>query len=127
MPLPPKTDREELFRILLERELVASTGIGEGIAIPHVRSPLIVRTETPLINLCLLEKAIDFNAIDSKPVHALFTMISPNARLHLHLISRLAQVLHDKSLKSLLMERAGDAEIMAALHMAESSIQGRGK
>lgn len=127
MPLPPKTDREELFRILLEREMVSSTGIGEGIAIPHVRSPLIVRTEVPLINLCLLECAIDFKAIDAKPVHALFTMISPNARLHLHLISHLAMVLHDGVLSALLKERADDNRIMAALRKAESSLAGRGK
>lgn len=122
MPLPPRTDRAGLFNVLIAREMASSTGIGDGIAIPHVRSPLILNTETPLVNLCLLETPSDFGALDSKPVHALFTMITPNARLHLHLISRLALVLHSPLLKGALAFKSTDKEILDAIATVESGL-----
>ena len=125
MPLPPKTDREGLFKVLLAREMLSSTGIGDGIAIPHVRSPLILNTEEPLVNLCLLETPVDFAALDTKPVHALFTMIAPNARLHLHLISRLALVLHNVSIRELLEKKVQDSEIIEAIAKIEADLAKR--
>ena len=127
MPLPPKTDRSGLARVIIAREKVASTGIGEGIAIPHVRNPLILNTEQPLISLCLLEEAIEFGAIDRRPVHALFTMISPNARVHLHLISRLALLLQDSKLKGLLETRAPDSGIMNSINSLEAALAAKRK
>ena len=66
-----------------------STGIGDGIAIPHVRNPIVLHVPRPMITLCFLEKPVDFGALDGKPVHALFSLISPTVRAHLHLLSRL--------------------------------------
>lgn len=128
MQLPPRTDREGLFKILVAREMVSSTGIGDGIAIPHVRSPLILNTETPIVNLGLLSAPVDFGAIDAKPVHALFTMITPNARLHLHLISRLATVLHSPSVRDILRPESKDDAIIDAIAKIEAglSAQNRG-
>ena len=127
MTLPPHTDREALFKVIIAREKQSSTGIGEGIAIPHVRNPLILNTEAPLINLCLLENAVEFGALDGKPVYALFTMISPNARLHLHLISRLALVLHDVQLKELLNAKAKDELLLGAIARIEEALTAKRK
>ena len=88
--LPDEVDREFLFRVLLAREALASTGIGGGVAIPHVRNPIVLHVARPTITLCFFEKPIDFDAIDGQPVHALFSLISPTVRAHLHLLSRLA-------------------------------------
>lgn len=122
MPVPPRTDRDSLFNVLMAREQVSSTGIGDGIAIPHVRSPLILNTETPLVNLCLLKKPIDFGAMDGKPVHALFTMITPNARMHLHLISRLAMVLRSAHVRDALKPQSKDQDIIDAIASAEAGL-----
>ncbi len=80
MPLAEEVDREFLLRLLLARESLASTGLGGGIALPHVRNPIVMHVSEPLITLCFLQK----------PVHTLFTIISPSTRAHLNLLARLA-------------------------------------
>ena len=85
MILPPDLEREFVLRVLLARESMASTGIGDGIAIPHVRNPIVLSVNHPAICLCFLEKPIEFDAIDGQPVHTLFTLVSPTVRIHLYM------------------------------------------
>jgi PTS system nitrogen regulatory IIA component len=89
--------RSELFEKLIERERLASTGIGNGIAIPHPRDPLSRPPERPVIVTCFLENPIDFNAIDDLPVSVLFLLISPTVKHHLHLLSRLSYCIRDRA------------------------------
>ena len=95
MPLPEDVNREFLLEMLLARESAGSTGIGDGVAIPHARNPIVMRIPRPLVSLCFLEQPIDFGAIDGKPVHTLFTIVSPTIKTHLGLLSRLAFALRD--------------------------------
>jgi len=97
--------RNELFEKLIEREQLASTGIGNGIAIPHPRDPLSRPPETPVITTCFLEKPINFNAIDDQPVTVFFILISPTIKHHLHLLSRLSYCIRDKAFVSFLSQR----------------------
>lgn len=113
--LPEGTDREMLLQMLLARERLASTGIGDGIAIPHPRNPIVLHVEKPIVTLCFLEKPIDFGALDGNPVHALFTLVSPTVRAHLHLLSRLAFALRDESIKTVIHKESGRGEILAAI------------
>jgi PTS system nitrogen regulatory IIA component len=89
--------RKELFGKLIERERLASTGIGNGIAIPHPREPLSHPPAEPFITTCFLEQPIKFNAIDDHPVFVLFLLISPTVKLHLHMLSRLSYCIRDRS------------------------------
>ncbi len=118
--LPDDVDRELLFRMHLARESLASTGIGEGIAIPHVRNPIILQCPTPQITLCFLETPVDFQAVDGKPVFALFSMITPTIRVHLLLLSRLAYVLKDDRLRAVIRSRAAEESIMAEFARMET-------
>jgi PTS system nitrogen regulatory IIA component len=88
-------DRERIFTAFLARETLGSTAIGNGIAIPHVRNPIIINSNDPLILLCLLSVPIDYGALDGKKVSTIFTMISPNTRIHLHLLARLSFILQN--------------------------------
>src|SRR5207247_5943286 len=124
MRLPEGADREFLFRVLLAREALGSTGIGEGIAIPHARNPIVLHVPRPSICLCFLEKPIDFDSIDGLPVFALFSMVSPTVRAHLHLLSRLSFALHDSGFKGVIMRQAPREEIIAAARQAEASLPG---
>jgi PTS system nitrogen regulatory IIA component len=90
VPVPEEVDRSFLLQVLVARENLASTGCGDGIAIPHVRNPIVMHVPRPMVTLCFLEQAVDFGALDGKPVHALFTLISPTTAAHLGLLSRLA-------------------------------------
>ena len=109
--LPDEVDREFLLQVLLAREQLASTGIGDGIAIPHARNPIVLHVEKPLVSLCFLEQPIDFGALDARPVQALFTLISPTVRVHLHLLSRLSFALRDPEFKAQVMAQAGRDEL----------------
>jgi PTS system nitrogen regulatory IIA component len=120
--LPEEVDRDFLYQVLLARETLGSTGIGGGIAIPHVRNPVILHVAKPTITLCFLEKSIDFKALDGMPVHVLFTIISPTVRAHLHLLSRICFVLHDQALKEALARQAPREELMDLLSRVESEI-----
>src|SRR5512141_3249224 len=58
--LPEEVDRDFLYQVLLARESLGSTGIGDGIAIPHVRNPVVLHVAQPSVTLCFLENPIDF-------------------------------------------------------------------
>jgi nitrogen PTS system EIIA component len=120
--LPEEVDRQFLFQVLLARETLGSTGIGDGIAIPHVRNPVVLHVSKPTVSLCFLEKPIDFGAIDNLPVDTLFTLISPSVRAHLHLLSRLGIVLRDERVKAALRSRASREELMEAFARAEAAL-----
>jgi nitrogen PTS system EIIA component len=89
MRLPEEVDKKFLLSVILARETLGSTGFGHGIAIPHVRNPIVLHIPRPMITLCFLETPIEFGSIDGEPVHTLFTLISPTVQAHLHLLSRL--------------------------------------
>ena len=65
MRLPEEVDREQLLRFLVAREALASTGVGDGIAIPHVRNPIVLHVPRPIVTLCFLERPADFGALDA--------------------------------------------------------------
>ncbi len=112
--LPDEVDREFLIQVLLAREQLASTAIGDGIAIPHARNPIVLHVDKPLVSLCFLEQPIDFGALDARPVQALFTLISPTIRAHLHLLSRLQFALRDPEFKALVVAQGGRDDLMKA-------------
>jgi len=120
--LPEEVDREFLYQVLLAREALGSTGLGEGIAIPHVRNPIVLHLSRPLVTLCFLERPVDFGAIDGQPVTTLFTLISPTVRAHLHLLSRLGYALRDLDFKNAILSQASRDEIVEALRRVEVSM-----
>ena len=124
LKLPETVDREFLYQILLARESLGSTGVGDGVAIPHVRNPLVLHVSEPVVTLSFLETPINFHAVDGKPVNTLFTLISPTVKTHLHLLSRLGFVLHQPAFKAALKRQASCDELMALLAAAEAAIQG---
>ncbi len=126
LALPEDVDRDYLYEVMIAREDLGSTGIGEGIAIPHVRDPLVLMVPRPTVSLCFLEKAVDFKAIDGLPVDVLFAIVCPTVKDHLHLLSRLGFALRDEGFRSLLKDRASDAVIFEALATIESKIAGSG-
>ena len=113
MPLPEEVDRAFLLEVFLARESLGSTGIGNGIAIPHVRNPIVLHITRPMISLCFLEDPVEFNAIDGQPVQTLFTIVSPTIRGHLHILSRLSFALQQPSFKAVITEQALRDEILS--------------
>jgi PTS system nitrogen regulatory IIA component len=120
--LPEEVDRGFLFEVLLAREALGSTGIGGGLAIPHVRNPVVLNISRPAVAVCFLKRPIDFGALDGLPVHTIFLLVTPTIRAHLQLLSRLAFVLRDAEVKAALARRAPRGELLAELARAEAAL-----
>jgi PTS system nitrogen regulatory IIA component len=125
MQLPPKVDRGVLLRILLARETLQSTGIGDGIAIPHVRNPIVLRVPRATITLAFLATPVDFGALDGKPVDTLFLLVSPTVREHLRLLARLSFALHDAGFRSAVNRRTRAEEILAEARRVDATLAAR--
>jgi len=108
-------------QVLLAREAIGSTAIGDGIAIPHVRNPLVLNGVPASITLCYLANPISFGAIDGQPVHTIFWIISPTIRGHLQLLARLSWALHDPSFKAALVRHAAETEILERAALIEAA------
>jgi len=113
--LPEGLDRDYLLRVLIAREELASTGLGNGIALPHPRNPGLLHATLPTVTLAFLEKPVDFHALDGQPVRALFCVISPTLRAHLHLLAMLGFALDDAKFLAAIHAEEGRETIFAAL------------
>lgn len=120
LPLPDRIDRSSLKEMLISREQSGTTGIGNGIAIPHVKHPVIFAGLDPVVGLFFLEAPVDFAALDGERVHTLFVILSGSFKGHLSLLSRLAFCLQNESVKSVLNRRASSEEVLATFQVAEA-------
>jgi PTS system nitrogen regulatory IIA component len=111
----PDIDADDLFRRLIGRERLGSTGIGHGIAIPHCRAEHCQGAVGALITLV---DPIDFDAIDSQPVDILFAMLVPEDAHseHLQTLAALAAALNNADYRQRLRAaKSNDALYQAAL------------
>jgi PTS system nitrogen regulatory IIA component len=127
LPLPEGVDRELLLRLFLVREASASTAVGDGIALPHVRNPIVLHVARPTITLGFLEKPVDFGALDGKPVHVLFSLICPTMRSHLQVLARLSHALHDSRFKEVVLRPGQRDEILGEARRVEEALGRLGK
>jgi len=120
--LPQDVDRDFLLKVFLAREELGSTGVGDGIAIPHARSPIVLHVDQPFISLCFLEQSVDFGSLDGKPVTCLFTLISPTVRGHLKMLSRIAYILKDELVKDAVISQKSRDIILKEIQRVEEKL-----
>jgi nitrogen PTS system EIIA component len=111
-----------LFKALLARETLGSTAIGNGIAIPHVRNPIILNLKGPSVLLCFLDNPIDFGALDKEKVSIIFTIISPTARIHLHFLARLSFLLQQDGLRKMINPDTDPDVLLCTIREIENKI-----
>lgn len=114
-------DSQHLLEMLLAREKLGSTGIGDGVAIPHVRVPGL-----PVLRASFgrSRAGIDFSAIDSKPTFLFFTLFSPEkpAGIHLTALARISQILRAPSLRESLRNAKDAAEIYQIIEAEDAKV-----
>ena len=95
-------DRSQVERVLLERESLQSTGIGEGVAIPHGALPLL---ETQVAALLVVPSGVEFQAIDDMKVTILFAVVSPKRATgeHLKTLARISRLLRNRGFRERLI------------------------
>ena len=113
---------DPLFQMFVAREELASTGIGDHIAIPHARGSLVGYISQPLLSLSFLETPIDYGALDGKPVYALFLLVSPNVRTHLRILARLSFCLRSPEFKQAILSQASRETILNTLAQTEARL-----
>jgi len=114
MPFPESLDRDFMLQVLLSRESLGATGVGDGLAIPHPRYPMVLPLPHPFITLCFLQQAISYSAEKAEPVHTLFALVCPTVRMHLGLLAQLASALRDPEFRGLILNRSEAEQIFQA-------------
>ena len=109
-----KKDVASIKRKLKEREKLATTGIGHGVAVPHVRSPHITR-----LSVCLARsvEGLEFHAPDGQKVHTIFLILAPNepTEEHLKLLRWISTIGRDSDFRRFVMAARNRAEILGLL------------
>jgi len=115
-------DAEVMTDLLLDREQLQSTGVGNGIAIPHTRDYLL-NTHTDIVVVAFPEKPLDYNALDGKPVHTLFFLFACDDRRHLNLLAKVAHFCNLPTTPNFLEERPSKEALLEAIKGWESSVE----
>jgi PTS system nitrogen regulatory IIA component len=120
LPAPRGFDRDFLFRMVLAREHLGSTALGNGIAIPHPREPIVLRVDGPAAAIFLPERPVAHGG--GPPIHTFCLLVSPSTRTHLHLLAALATALRDRQVVEALASRASDEAILDAIRQVETTL-----
>ncbi len=118
LPIPEPIGPDELLELFLAREGLGSTAIGDGIAIPHPRYPVLLTVPGPLVRLCFLRDPLALTAPDGKPVDKLFLIICPTAHDHLQLLARISAVLRVEEVMQALQDRADTEKLLELMRDA---------
>jgi PTS system nitrogen regulatory IIA component len=116
--------RQTLLLALREREQLHSTGIGDGIALPHSRNALVGLVDQPIMVFGRHKKGIPYDAIDGIPARLFFLLIAPTVTQHLGILARLSRVLRDPKLRQSLLAAEQPEQVIALIREAEAKLWG---
>jgi PTS system nitrogen regulatory IIA component len=115
----PTLDRAELYAMLIEREKLGTTAMGDGIAIPHARIESLDRV---LAVFGLSREGVDFDSLDGRPTHLFFLLVAPGREgsAHLLLLARLSRLLGVDAFRARLRDVKSTDELFRAIEEEES-------
>ncbi len=111
-------DENSVAKVVLEREELGTTGIGEGIAVPHGKSDAVDRVVAAFGKS---EKGINFDSVDNQPVHLLFLLVAPvgSSGPHLLALARISRLLKSREFRDELMKAKTSADILKIFQSEE--------
>lgn len=115
MELPEQVSNESVYEALCAREKIMSTAVGNGIALPHARAPIVKNEDDQRIAVVYLDKPIDMKAPDNLKVYVMFVLLTQNPQTHLQILSSLASLLQKVQFRTLLENHASEEELKAAV------------
>ena len=115
------TDRDQVLQAVLDREKIMSTGIGDGIAIPHGKSAAVTEL---VAAMGTQRRGVDFDALDGEPAFVFFLLVSPAnvSGPHIKALARISRLLKNDEFKKKLIEANSAEEIIATIEAAERDI-----
>ena len=104
-------DKDKAFQDLMDREIIGSTGIGKGFAIPHAKTDAV---KDIIIGVGILDQAIDYEAIDDKPVNIVFMFLTPISlsQEYLTLLARISRFAQDVNFREKFLNAKNSKEII---------------
>jgi len=112
--------RQTLLRALQEREELCSTGIGDGIAVPHARNGLVGLVDDSIIVFGRHAKGIPYGCIDNQPARMFFLLVAPTVTRHLAVLARLTLLLRDPALRQSLLTADRPEKVISVIREAET-------
>jgi len=114
-------DRETMVQVLLEREKLGSTGIGDGIAIPHGK---LAGIEEILVGFGRSRAGVDFNSLDGRPVHLFFLIIAPDtsSAQYLKVLAKISRMLKDSKMRKDLLEAVSADDLYRIIETMDQKI-----
>ncbi|MGB0603330.1 MAG: PTS sugar transporter subunit IIA [Candidatus Latescibacterota bacterium] len=114
------SDQDKVLQAVLEREKIMSTGIGDGIAIPHGKSDSVVEL---VAALGTQRRGVDFEALDGEPAYVFFLLVSPAnvSGPHIKALARISRLLKNDDFKKKLITASSPEEIISAIRAEEES------
>lgn len=113
--LPDSMSAEQVYNALCAREKILSTAVGNGIALPHARTPIIKDAADQQICVVYLKEPMEMNAPDEKKVNVMFILLTQNPQTHLKVLSTLVGLFRKNSFRKLLEDHAGEAQLINAI------------
>ena len=113
--LPEGMSSEQIYKALCAREEILSTAVGNGIALPHARTPIMTSPEDQRICIVYLKNPIDMNAPDEREVSVMFILLTYNSQVHLKILSQLAELFRNSRFRRALGEKADEVVISSLI------------
>jgi mannitol/fructose-specific phosphotransferase system IIA component (Ntr-type) len=114
--------RQKLIRALGEREQLHSTGIGDGVALPHARNALVGLVDSPVIVFGRQNQGIPFGAVDGAPSKLFFLLVAPTVTQHLAMLARISRLLRNSKLRQDLLIVESPQKAQAIIRAAETKL-----
>jgi fructose-specific phosphotransferase system IIA component len=116
-------DRNKVLQAVLEREKMMSTGIGNGVAIPHGKSQGV---EELAVALGITPQEVNFDSLDGKPVRIVFLLVGPEkaSSTHIKMLSRISRLLNQAAFRQKLIQAQSSADVMAIIVQEEKQLEG---
>ena len=113
--VPEGISSDLIYKALCEREQVLTTAVGNGIALPHTRTPILTNEGSETICVVYLKNPIDMKAIDGRPVSVMFILLAANTQTHLAVLSTLAGLFNNPRFKLALERKTGEEKLAAVI------------
>src|SRR5256885_89752 len=114
--------RQTLLRALQEREQLHSTGVGDGVALPHARNALVGLVEKPVVVFGRHDQGIGYGAIDAQPARLFFLLVTTTVTQHLAILARISRLVRDPKLRQNLTTADRPGKVIALIPEAEAKV-----
>jgi len=113
--------RKALLKAVMEREAIMSTGVENGIALPHPRTPMLDENENPFISIAFPAKSPDWQTPDGSEVHTIFLIVSKSPKQHLGVLSKINFLCQQEEFFKLISAQTSENSIISAIEEMEKN------